>query len=58
VNGVRSIDAAAKFLESCHSAVIQPRRVLTSDIDEYYKQQTELYLAIDEVIASSGVELA
>jgi len=32
--------------------------VRTSDIDEYYKRQAELYLAIDDVIASSGVELA
>ncbi len=32
--------------------------VLTADIDEYYKHQAELYLAIDEVVASSGVELA
>jgi MscS family membrane protein len=32
--------------------------VLTSDIDEYYKHQAELYLALDDVIASSGVELA
>jgi MscS family membrane protein len=32
--------------------------VLTSDIDEYYKHQAELYFAIDEVVTSSGVELA
>jgi MscS family membrane protein len=32
--------------------------VLTLDIDEYYKHQAELYLAIDEVVTSSGVELA
>jgi len=32
--------------------------VLTTDIDEYYKHQAELYLAIDEVVTSSGVELA
>jgi MscS family membrane protein len=32
--------------------------VLTTDIDEYYKHQAELYLAIDEVVSSSGVELA
>lgn len=32
--------------------------VLTPDIDEYYKHQAELYLAVDEVVASSGVELA
>ncbi len=32
--------------------------VLTEDIDEYYKHEAELYLAIDEVVASSGVELA
>ena len=32
--------------------------VLTPDIDEYYKHQAELYLAIDDVIASAGVELA
>lgn len=32
--------------------------VLTADIDEYYNHQAELYLAIDDVVASSGVELA
>src|SRR4051794_30613788 len=32
--------------------------VLTTDIDEYYKRQTELYLAIDDVIAAMNVELA
>jgi MscS family membrane protein len=32
--------------------------VLTPDIDEYYKHQAELYLAMDDVVASSGVELA
>jgi MscS family membrane protein len=32
--------------------------ILTPDIDEYYKHQAELYLAIDEVVASSSVELA
>ncbi len=32
--------------------------VLTPDIDEYYKHQADLYLAIDEVVASLGVELA
>lgn len=32
--------------------------VLTPDIDEYYKHQAELFLAMDDVIASSGVELA
>ncbi|MBV9499098.1 MAG: mechanosensitive ion channel family protein [Acidobacteriaceae bacterium] len=32
--------------------------VLTADIDEFYKHQAELYLAIDEVVASTGVELA
>jgi MscS family membrane protein len=31
--------------------------VLTPDIDEYYQHQAELYLAIDEVVASTGVEL-
>lgn len=31
--------------------------VLTPDIDEYYKRQAELYLAIDEAVASSNVEL-
>lgn len=31
--------------------------VLTLDIDEYYKRQAELYLAVDDVVASSGVEL-
>jgi MscS family membrane protein len=31
--------------------------VQTSDIDEYYKQQAELFLAIDDVVTSSGVEL-
>lgn len=31
--------------------------VLTSDIDEYYEHQAELYLAMDDVVASSGVEL-
>jgi MscS family membrane protein len=31
--------------------------VLTPDIDEYYKQQAELYLTIDEAVASSNVEL-
>jgi len=32
--------------------------VQTTDIDEYYKHQAELFLAIDEVIQQSGVELA
>ena len=32
--------------------------VLTHDIDEYYKYQAELYLAVDDVITSAGVELA
>ncbi len=32
--------------------------VLTPDIDEYYKHQAELYLAINDVVAASGVELA
>ncbi len=32
--------------------------VLTPDVDEYYKHQAEIYLAIDEVVTSSGVELA
>lgn len=32
--------------------------VLTPDIDEFYKHQAELYLAIDNVVASSGVELS
>ena len=32
--------------------------VLTQDIDEYYKHQAELYLAMDDVLAGSGVELA
>ncbi len=32
--------------------------VLTPDIDEYYKHQAELFLAIDDVVAVSGVELA
>lgn len=32
--------------------------VRTSDIDEYYKRQAELYLAIDDAVASSNVELA
>ncbi|MBV8808898.1 MAG: mechanosensitive ion channel, partial [Acidobacteriaceae bacterium] len=32
--------------------------VLTADIGEFYKHQAELYLAIDEVVASTGVELA
>ena len=32
--------------------------VRTHDIDEYYKQQAELYLAIDDVVADAGVELA
>ncbi len=31
--------------------------VLTQDIDEYYKHQAELYLAIDDVVASSNVDL-
>ncbi len=31
--------------------------VLTRDINEYYQRQAELYLAIDEVVAGSGVEL-
>jgi MscS family membrane protein len=31
--------------------------VLTPDIDEYYKQQAELYLVIDEAVTSSKVEL-
>jgi MscS family membrane protein len=31
--------------------------VLTTDIDEYYKHQAELFLAIDDVVSSSGVEL-
>lgn len=31
--------------------------VLTPDIDEYYEQQAELYLTIDEAVASSKVEL-
>lgn len=32
--------------------------VLTSDIDEYYKHQADLFLALDEAVAASGVELA
>ena len=32
--------------------------VLTPDINEYYKHQAELFLAIDEVVQRSGVELA
>jgi MscS family membrane protein len=32
--------------------------VLTTDIDEYYKYQAELFLAIDGVVVASGVELA
>lgn len=32
--------------------------VLTADIDEYYQHQAELYLALDDAVASSGVELA
>ncbi len=32
--------------------------VRTPDIDEYYKHQAELYLAIDEVVTTAGVELA
>lgn len=32
--------------------------VLTPDIDEYDKHQAEIYLALDEVVTSSGVELA
>ena len=32
--------------------------VKTPDIEEYYKHQAELYLAIDEVVTGVGVELA
>jgi MscS family membrane protein len=32
--------------------------VLTADVDEFYKHQAELYLAINDVIQQSGVELA
>lgn len=32
--------------------------ILTSDINEFYKIQAELFLAIDDVLTSSGVELA
>ncbi len=32
--------------------------VLTSDINEYYKVESELYFAVDDVITRSGVELA
>lgn len=32
--------------------------VLTSDIDQFYKRQAELYLKIDEVVTNTGVELA
>jgi MscS family membrane protein len=32
--------------------------VLTPDIDEYYKREAELYLAIDEAVTSANVELA
>ena len=32
--------------------------VLTSDMNEFYKQQDELYLAIDEVVTSLNIELA
>jgi MscS family membrane protein len=31
---------------------------LTDDIDEYYKIQADLFLEIDDALASSGVELA
>jgi MscS family membrane protein len=31
--------------------------VLTTDIDEYYKHEAELFLALDDVVTSSGVEL-
>ena len=31
--------------------------ILTADLDEYYKYEAELYLAIDEVVKESGVEL-
>jgi MscS family membrane protein len=32
--------------------------VLTSDVDEFYKIEAELFLAIDDVVTSLGVELA
>jgi len=32
--------------------------VRTQDIDEYYKHQVELYLAIDDAVVAAGVELA
>jgi MscS family membrane protein len=32
--------------------------VLTSDMNDFYKRQDELYLAIDEVVTSLGIELA
>jgi MscS family membrane protein len=32
--------------------------VLTADIDEFYKHEADLYLAIDDAVNASGVELA
>ncbi len=32
--------------------------VLTADLDEFYKIEAELYLAIDDALANAGVELA
>ena len=32
--------------------------VRTRDINEYYKRQADLYLALDDAITASGVELA
>jgi MscS family membrane protein len=31
--------------------------ILTPDLDEYYKYRSELYLAIDEVVTASGIDL-
>jgi hypothetical protein len=31
--------------------------VLTTDIDEFYRIQIELFLSIDDVLSKSGIEL-